>query len=282
MKYNQLIKNIITKKGKSKISMLTCYDFSLAKILDSTGLDAILVGDSLANVVLGLEETRQVSFEEMLNHTQAVAKAVRNNLVIADMPYVCYQQNPKSALAYAKKFIDVGAKAIKIEWFDKVIPVVKQLVNNSIPVMGHIGLTPQTVHLLGGYKVQGKNKNTALNLIHQAKQLEETGAFSLVLECIPEELAKIITQNIKIPTIGIGAGQFCDGQILVIYDLLGLSPRRQLKFVRQYRDLSQDIKQAVDSFIQDVKNKDFPNSIESFSMDQTEYTLLKANLKKKI
>src|SRR3989338_660915 len=185
-------KNIIKKKGRGKITMLTCYDYSFAKVLDEAGLDIILVGDSLANVVLGMSQTRRVSITEMLNHTRAVASAVKRSLVVADMPYASYQKNPEKCLYYARKFISAGADAVKIEWFQKCPYVVKELIKNKIPVMGHIGLTPQTVHLLGGYKVQGKDQQSADNLLKQARQLEKLGIFSLVLECIPLEVSRRI------------------------------------------------------------------------------------------
>ena len=244
--------------------MLTAYDYSFARILDTAGIDLILVGDSLANVVLGLEQTRQVSVTEMLNHTRAVARGVSRALVVADMPYASYQKDPKKSLYYARKFIAAGADAVKIEWFKKCPAVVKRLVKHNIPVMGHIGLTPQTAHLLGGYKVQGKNQESARNLLSQAKTLEGLGVFSLVLECIPLELSRRITGKLKIPTIGIGAGKYCDGQVLVLYDLLGLCAKKKLKFTRIYKDLSSTIKTAVSRFIKDVRGGKFPSPKESF------------------
>ena len=255
----------MSKKAKLKITMLTCYDYSFAKILDETGIDIILVGDSLANVVLGINETRKVSIKEMLNHTQAVAKGVKRALVVADMPYLSYQKDPKMSLYYAKKFIACGADAVKIEWFSKCPYVVKRLVNNKIPVMGHIGFTPQTAHLLGGHKIQGKDKQSADSLLKQAKQLEKLGIFSLVLECIPLALSGWITKSLKVPTIGIGAGKYCDGQVLVLYDLLGLYPAKKLKFVRLYKNLNREITRAILSFTEDVKKGRFPSLKESFN-----------------
>ena len=267
--------DITKRKGKAKITMLTCYDYSFAKILDASDIDIILVGDSLANVVLGMEETRHLALSEMFNHTQAVAKGIERALVVTDMPYVSYQRNPKKCVDYAAKFIGLGAEAVKVEWFSArggsdsggkdCYYVVKKLIKNKIPVMGHIGLTPQTAHLLGGYKVQGRDEKTALNLIKQAKMLQNIGVFSLVLECIPYLLAKRITRELKIPTIGIGAGKYCDGQVLVIYDFLGLYKEKRPKFVRVYKDLSQEIEKAVTLFIKDVKKGKFPSKLESFS-----------------
>ncbi|MCM8787172.1 MAG: 3-methyl-2-oxobutanoate hydroxymethyltransferase [Candidatus Omnitrophica bacterium] len=278
------INDIIFKKGKEKIIMLTCYDYSFAKILDTLNIDMILVGDSLANVVLGLPQTRLVSFKEMFNHMVAVAKATTKSLVVLDMPYVCYQKDPKKSLYYAEKFLKSGADAIKIEWFNRCPYVVKTLIKNKIPVMGHIGLTPQTVHLLGGFKVQGKDLIGARNLINQAKILEDLGVFSIVCECIPWQLARFITKNVKIPTIGIGAGKYCDGQVLVLYDVLGLYKEKRPKFVRVYKDIGEEIKKALEYFIFDVKNKKFPTIDESFSMKNKEWlNLLKvkdASIKK--
>jgi len=185
-----IVKDILKRKRKEKLIMLTCYDYAFARILDAAGVDIILVGDSLANVVSGLEQTRQVSLSEMINHTKAVARGTKRAYLVADMPYVAYQKNPKRCLENALKFIKAGADAVKIEWFKDCGYVVKKLIKNKIPVMGHIGLTPQTVELLGGYKVQGKDEKSALNLLGQAKLLQKLGVFSIVLECIPEDLAK--------------------------------------------------------------------------------------------
>ncbi len=258
------VKDIVKKKGRRKITVLTAYDYSFAKILDEAGLDIILVGDSLANVVLGMEETRRVSISEMLNHTRAVARAVKRSLVVADMPYTSYQKNPEKSLYYARKFISAGADAVKIEWFEKCPYVVRKLIQHKIPVMGHIGLTPQTAHLLGGYKVQGRDQHSADNLLKQANQLERLGVFSLVLECIPLTLSRRLTKALKMPTIGIGAGKYCDGQVLVLYDLLNLYQAKKLKFTRAYLNLSFQIKTAVSRFIRDVEKGKFPNKLESF------------------
>jgi len=257
-------KDIFKKKNKEKITMLTCYDYSFAKILDDAGIDIILIGDSLANVVLGMEETRKVSITEMVNHSRAVAKAVKRSLVVVDMPYLSYQKNPKKCVYYAKKFIDAGADAVKIEWFKDCIFVIKKLIKNNIPVMGHIGLTPQTVHLLGGYKVQGRDRKSALMLNEQAKKMQDLGIFSLVLECVPSGVARRISRKIKVPTIGIGAGKCCDGQVLVLYDLLGLYKEKKPKFVRVYKDLAFEAKKAISAFKKDIKSGRFPSSKESF------------------
>ncbi|MDD5195337.1 MAG: 3-methyl-2-oxobutanoate hydroxymethyltransferase [Candidatus Omnitrophica bacterium] len=278
------IQDILKKKGKSKIAMLTCYDYSFARILDEAGIDVVLVGDSLANVVLGLEETRRVSFGEMLNHTRAVAAGVENSLVVADMPFVSYQLRASRAVIYAKKFIACGAAAVKVEWFSAnnnkdCVYVVKKLIAANIPVMGHIGLTPQTAHLLGGYKVQGKDMRAALNLLKQAKILEKLGVFSIVLECVPYQVARLITKQVRIPTIGIGAGKFCDGQVLVLYDMLGLYKKIRPKFVRMYKDLYIQTRSALRHYAVDVRHGKFPARFESFSIKKHELALLKRKIR---
>ena len=257
-------KDIQKIKGIGKITMLTAYDHSFSRLLDNCALDMLLVGDSLANVVLGMKETRKVSAREMLNHTAAVAGACQNTLVVADMPYLSYQKNPAKCLDYARRFIKAGAGAVKIEWFAKAEQVVKKIIKGGIPVMGHIGLTPQTAHLLGGYKVQGKDVESARRLVEQAKILEGLGCFSLVLECVPAGLAKEITAKVKIPTIGIGAGSDCDGQVLVLYDMLGLYTAKKMKFARQYADLAAIVQSAAQKFKADVSAGRFPSAEESF------------------
>jgi 3-methyl-2-oxobutanoate hydroxymethyltransferase len=259
------VSDIIKYKNKQKITMLTCYDYAFACVLDEAGIDIILIGDSLANVVLGMAETRKIQFSEMLNHAKAVARGVKNSLVVADMPYVAFQKNPAKCVDFAKKFIDAGADAVKIEWFAQGEYVTKKLNKNKIPVMGHIGLTPQTAHLLGGFKVQGKNSESAARLIAQAKSLEDLGIFSLVLECIPLELGRVITKKIKIPTISCGAGKYCDGQVLVLYDLLGLYKKIRPRFARVYADLAAQVKKAAQDFSADVRMGNYPSPEESFS-----------------
>lgn len=258
------VEKVIDKKGKSKITMLTCYDYSFAGALEEAGIDIILVGDSLANVVLGLDDTKEVTTEEMLNHTRAVSKAARNTLVVADMPYSAYQKDTARCLSNAEKFMEMGAGAVKVEWFKDCPQVVHTLTKRGIPVMGHVGLTPQTVHLLGGYKVQGKDPVSASRIKEQAEILQDKGVFSLVLECVPSELASAITQKLKVPTIGIGAGKACDGQVLVLYDLIGIYRGRRPRFVRAYLDLYQDLKAAVSRFKSDVDCGEFPSAEESY------------------
>lgn len=249
--------------GGKKISMVTCYDYSFAFSLNESDVDIILVGDSMANVCLGLPDTKKVTVSEMLNHTAAVAKGAPDKIIVADMPYAGCQKKTSQPQETAKKLIEAGADAVKVEWFRGCRKVIRDLINSNILVMGHIGLTPQTTHLLGGYKVQGKDKSSLDRLIKQAKQLEELGVFSIVLECMQKDAAKEVTDILKIPTIGIGAGKYCDGQVLVLYDLLGLYPGK-MKFVRKFSNLSGQIKEAVNSFNQEVKKGTFPLKRESF------------------
>ncbi|MBN2483806.1 MAG: 3-methyl-2-oxobutanoate hydroxymethyltransferase [Candidatus Omnitrophica bacterium] len=266
--YSDKIEQLIAKKNKEKIVMLTCYDYSFAHILNETAIDAVLVGDSLANVVLGLDRTKSLSFREMHAHTKAVSRAVHRALVIADMPYCAYQRNPGKAYEYARKLIDdAGAHAVKLEWFSRCPQVAEQLVRKQIPVMGHIGLTPQTVDKLGGFKVQGKDLQSARRLKEQARILEDLGVFAIVFECIPQEVTQTLTRAVKIPTIGIGSGKWCDGQILVLYDLLGIYPGRRPKFVKTFENLDVRIQQAVAEYVKEVKGLSFPGEEHSFLLN---------------
>ncbi|MDD4294688.1 MAG: 3-methyl-2-oxobutanoate hydroxymethyltransferase [Candidatus Omnitrophica bacterium] len=277
------VKEFIAKKNKTKLSLLTCYDYSFACIFDKCGLDALVVGDSLTNVVLGLEDTRKISLREMLNHVLAVSKGAQNTMIIVDMPYKAYQVDPSKCVDNAKKLIAAGADAVKVEWFPKVEGkgyeyVIKKITKAGIPVMGHIGLTPQTAKLLGGFKVQGKTVDSGIELIEQACRVEKAGAFGVVLECVPADLAKLITEKIGIPTIGIGAGKDCDGQVLVSYDVLGIYQGKRPKFARVYADLSKIIKEAVGSFIDDVCDAKFPSLSESFTIDDEVLKEIKNNI----
>ncbi|OGX25877.1 MAG: 3-methyl-2-oxobutanoate hydroxymethyltransferase [Omnitrophica WOR_2 bacterium RIFCSPHIGHO2_01_FULL_48_9] len=270
------IQNILSKKkAGEKIVMLTAYDYPLAAILDESGIDMILVGDSLANVVLGLEFTKQVGMTEMLHHAKAANRAVKRAMLVGDMPYNSYK-TPTLAVKNAKRFVkEAGCNAVKIEWFPGCEKIARAIVKARIPVIGHVGLTPQRAQELGGLKVQGKDAQAAAEIIQQAKLLEQAGCFSLVLECIPSEIAAMITQNSKIPTIGIGAGADCDGQVLVTYDLLGLFTRFHPKFVKQYTDLNAEIKKAVGQFFSEVKTGKFPDAEHSFSMHPDELGKIK-------
>jgi 3-methyl-2-oxobutanoate hydroxymethyltransferase len=263
------------KKNHRKITMLTAYDFPLASIIDRVGIDIILVGDSVANVVLGLESTTQVGMSEMLHHSKAVTRAVKSALVIGDMPYESYQVNPSESVRNARRFIDeAGCDGVKLEWFDQCLEVTEAIIKAGFAVMGHIGLTPQTADKLGGFKVQGKDAEAAQRLIKQAQDLERLGCFSIVLECVPDKIAEIITNKLKIPTIGIGAGAHCDGQVLVTHDLLGLFERFKPKFVKQYVNLSSQIQKAIQDYKQEVIEGKFPAKEHSFGIKDEEFEKL--------
>ena len=265
------IEQIKAQKPKHEpITMLTAYDFPIASFLDEAGIDIILVGDSLANVVLGLESTTDVGMKEMLHHTKAVVRAVKNSLVVGDMPFDSYQINPRAAVDNARQFIEVGCQAVKLEWFDDCPEVASAIVKSGIAVMGHVGLTPQTANKLGGMKVQGKDASSAQMIIDNATKLQEAGCFSVVLECIPKEVSQIITKQLKIPTIGIGAGPHCDGQVLVIHDLLGLFTRYQPKFSKKYVDLGPQILEAVKQYKKEVTTGQFPDDAHSFHLSPEE------------
>lgn len=261
------IEEILAQKAlKVPITMLTAYDYPIAYFADGADIDIILVGDSLANVVLGLESTTEIGMKEMLHHTKAVLRAVRNAIVVADMPYESYQVNGSMALDNARQFIDAGCKAVKLEWFEDCPRMASTITHAGIAVMGHVGLTPQTAQKLGGLKVQGRDAVTSQAIIKNAQALQEAGCFSVVLECIPQEIAQIITRQLKIPTIGIGAGPHCDGQVLVIHDLLGLSIRYEPKFSKKYVNLGKQITEAVKQFKIEVTNGQFPDDAHSFHL----------------
>jgi len=248
-----------------KITMLTAYDYGMASILDESDIDILLVGDSLGNVVLGYESTLPVTMDDMVRHTQAVARGSQNAMIVADMPFLSYQVSPESALANAGRLLKEGnAQAVKLEGGREHADIVHKMTYAGIPVMAHLGLTPQSVNQLGGYKVQGKQEDAAEIIMQDAKCLEEAGAFSLVLECVPEKLAAEITAMLSIPSIGIGAGVHCDGQVLVVNDMLGMNDRMTPKFVKKYAQLNVDIKNAVKLYIKDVKTSAFPDDEHSF------------------
>ena len=248
-----------------KITMLTAYDYAFSSILDECNIDIILVGDSLGMVVLGYDTTLPVTMEDMLHHTKAVSRAAQNALIVADMPFLSYQISPATALANAGRFLqEANAQAVKLEGGREYAETVQKIVSAGIPVMAHLGLTPQSIHQIGGYKVQGKKEDAARKIVEDAKILEEAGAFSLVLECIPEGLASEITYSLTIPTIGIGAGVNCDGQVLVINDMLGIYDRFTPKHVKKYANLNLETKKAVKTYIAEVKHGAFPDSEHSF------------------
>ena len=270
------VQEIIALKNKRKATMLTAYDYPLASLIDKAGIDMILVGDSLANVVLGLESTTQVGMFEMIHHAKAVTRAVKHALVVGDMPFESYQVNPAESVKNAARFInEAKCDAVKLEWFDKCLEVTEKIIKAGIPVMGHIGLTPQTADKLGGFKVQGKDAEAAKRIIEQALSLEKIGCFAIVLECVPDKIARIITSKLKIPTIGIGAGAGCDGQVLVTYDLLGLFARFKPKFVKQYINLAPQIQAAIEEYKKEVIEVKFPASEHCFNIKEEELGKLK-------
>jgi 3-methyl-2-oxobutanoate hydroxymethyltransferase len=247
-------------KGKERIGMLTAYDYPSARVVDTAGADIILVGDSLGMVVLGYPDTLSVTVDDMIHHTRAVTRGTSRALVVGDMPYLSYHISIKETVRNAGRFIHAGAHAVKIEGGKPSrIKTIEALIDAEIPVMGHIGLTPQSVNALGGFKVQGKGTEEAQRLINEAVALEHAGCFSLVLECVPSELASYITEHITIPTIGIGAGASCDGQVLVLHDLLGLYDGHTPKFVRKYAHIADDMREAITQYLSDVRDGKFPN-----------------------
>ena len=270
------------KKNKEKITMLTAYDVCFAAMVDAAEVDIILVGDSLANVVLGMESTTEISLDEMINHSAAVVRGSRRALVVGDMPYCSYQIDPGAALGAARRFVDeAGCQAVKLEWFDHALQSTERIVKSGIPVMGHIGFTPQTADKLGGSVVQGKDVDTAKRLIEQAAALEAAGCFSIVLECVPWQIARVITGRLGIPTIGIGAGSHCDGQVLVINDMLGIFKRYRPKFVKVYEDLFESAVSGMQKYVSEVKSGAFPSEKESFSMKDDEFKKFEEFIKKK-
>src|SRR6266511_2583913 len=257
----------LSKQRGERLVCLTAYDFPTARIVDEAGIDIILVGDSLGNVVLGYGNTVPVTLDEIMIHLRAVRRAVQRALLVADMPYGSFHTGPDDAVRAALRLVkEGGAEAVKLEGGRKRIDLVKRLVDEEIAVMGHIGLTPQSVNKLGGYRVQGKTAKTARELIDDARALEQAGAFAIVLEVVPREIAKLITESVAIPTVGIGAGVHCDIQVLVLHDMLGLSFGKLARFVRPYANLRETITDAVTRFADDVRNGTYPSDAESYSL----------------
>jgi len=245
--------------------MLTAYDFSFAKILDETGIEIILVGDSASNVIAGHETTLPITLEQMIYHASSVVRACKRSLVVVDLPFGTYQGNSKKALNSAIEIMKKsGAHAVKLEGGREVKDSISRIISSGIPVMGHLGLTPQSIYKFGTYNVRAKDQKEADKLIEDAIMIEKTGCFSVVLEKIPNEIAKKVSKKIKIPTIGIGAGNNVDGQVLVLHDLLGITHEFNPRFLRRYMNLYQEIKSAVKNYIKDVKNQDFPNQQEQY------------------
>jgi 3-methyl-2-oxobutanoate hydroxymethyltransferase len=249
------------RKGKDKLAMLTAYDYVFASIMDNAGIDIILVGDSVGSVMLGYPNTLPVTIEEMIHHTKPVVKATKNALVVIDMPFMSYQESAEQARRNAGKMIkESWAEAVKLEGGSGMKEIIKSIVDIDIPVMGHIGLTPQSVHRMGGYKVQKEEER----LIADALAVEEAGAFSIVLECVPRDISKKITDMLSIPTIGIGAGPDCDGQVLVLHDLLGLLGDFRPKFVKNYLNMRAEVEKGIKDYIEEVRGGTFPDDARSF------------------
>ena len=258
------------KRTGERIPMLTAYDYPTAKLVDEAGIPMILVGDSLGMAVLGYDSTLPVTMEDMLHHTRAVARGAQRALIVGDMPFMSYQTDVATAVRNAGRFLqEGGAQAVKLEGGVSVAETVRRIVECGVPVMGHVGLTPQSVNQLGGYRVQGRTPKAAARLLRDAHALEEAGAFSIVLELVPAQLSRLITQRLSIPTIGIGAGVDCDGQVQVLHDILGLFTDFVPKHVKQYALLAEFIKEAVGQYAREVRQESFPTEKESFSMDES-------------
>ncbi len=257
------VQEVFVKKAQP-ITMVTAYDCPTAKLIEESGIDAILVGDSVGNVILGYDSPVQVTMDDMLHHLKAVLRGINEIPVVADMPFLSYQISTEEALKNAGSLMRAGAGAVKLEGGGDIANTIHKLVESGIPVMGHLGLTPQSIAQLGGYRVQGKDKEEAEKIIEDAKILEEAGVFAIVMECVPVELAKKITNSVSIPIIGIGAGADCDGQILVINDLLGLNKNFKPKFVKKYTNLSDEIINTLKTYKSEVQNKKFPGEEHSF------------------
>lgn len=258
------------KRNGQKLSMLTAYDYSTAKLIDEAGVNAILVGDSLGMVVLGCEDTLSVTMEDMIHHSAAVSRGIKNTLLITDMPFMSYQTSVYDAVVNAGRLVKEGrAHAVKLEGGREVCPQIRAIVDASIPVCAHLGLTPQSVNAFGGYKVQGKGEEAAQKLLDEARAVEEAGAFAVVLECVPQALAAKVTESIRIPTIGIGAGAGCDGQVLVYQDMLAMYSDMKPKFVKQYAQIGDQMREAFKAYHQEVTKGIFPAGEHTYKMDET-------------
>ena len=258
-----------SKERNEKLTMLTAYDYSTAKLIDSCGINGILVGDSLGMVCLGYEDTLSVTMEDMIHHTKAVSRGCTNTLIVADMPFMSYQTSTYDAVVNAGRLIKEGrAHAVKLEGGVELFSQIQSIVNSSIPVMGHIGLTPQSVNAFGGFKVQGRDELAAKKLIEDALAVEDAGAFAVVLEGVPSKLASLITKKLNIPTIGIGAGASCDGQVLVYQDMLGMFSDFTPKFVKKYENIGEKMKNAFSNYIDEVKTEVFPSEEHSFKINE--------------
>lgn len=257
------------KEVGKKLTMLTAYDYSMAKLIDESGVNGILIGDSLGMVIKGEEDTLSVTVDEIIYHTKAVKRGTKNALIVSDMPFLSYHTSIENAVLNAGRMLkEGGANAVKLEGGANVVEQIRAIVNAQIPVMGHLGLTPQSVNVFGGFKVQGKSEETIKQLVEDAIQLEKAGAFAIVLEGIPSKVAELITNSVSIPTIGIGAGAECDGQILVYQDMLGMFDNFVPKFVKQYASIGLDIKTAIKSYIEEVESGEFPQEEHTFKIDE--------------
>ena len=255
------------KSEGKKITVLTAYDYTMAKLINDSGVDAILVGDSLGSVILGYEDTLSVTMDDMVHHCRAVARAADKAMVVVDMPFMSYQVSVEEALHNAGRLVQEGhANAVKLEGGKRVCPQIRAMVEAGIPVMAHLGLTPQSINTFGGYKVQGKTQEQAAKLLSDALAVQEAGAFSLVLECVPMQLANLITKKLNIPTIGIGSGAGCDGQVLVAQDMLGMTPGFSPKFLKHFAPVGEIIQKAVGDYVQEVENGTFPTEEQGFSI----------------
>ena len=257
------------KDEQKKITMLTAYDYSTAKVMDNAGINGILVGDSLGMVMLGYEDTLSVTMEDIIHHTKAVARGAKNALVVADMPFMSYQTSVYDAVYNAGRLMKEGrCQAVKLEGGAAVCPQIEAIVAASLPVMAHIGLTPQSVNAFGGFKVQGKSEEAAKRILAEAKQVEAAGAFAVVLECVPAKLAELVTKSVSIPTIGIGAGAGCDGQILVYQDMLGMFGDFKPKFVKQFAHVGAEMEKGIKAYIAETQNGTFPAQEHTFKIDE--------------
>ncbi|MDQ3757214.1 MAG: 3-methyl-2-oxobutanoate hydroxymethyltransferase [Actinomycetota bacterium] len=256
------------RKGGEPLVMVTAYDAPGARIVDEAGVDMILVGDSLAMVVLGYEDTLQVTVDDMAHHTGAVARAKPKALVVADLPWMSYHVSVEDTVRNAATLVRAGAQAVKLEGGRKRLPMVQAIVDAEMPVMGHIGLTPQSIHAMGGFKVQGKEADAAAALVEDAQALADAGCFAIVLEGVPDTVARMVTEAVAVPTVGIGAGRWCDGQVLVFHDLLGIEDRMAPKFVRRYASLKADAVEAVAAYADDVRSGRFPSDGESYHLSE--------------
>ena len=259
MNINQFLK---CKLNKQKITMVSCYDYTTAKIIEKSNIDCVLVGDTAAMLMHGYPDTTYATIDMMAQHTKAVSKGLKKKFLVADLPFMSYRKSTENTIDNVQKLIQSGAHAIKLEGAEGNLEIINHIVTSGVPVMGHIGLTPQYIHKLGGFKVQGKDKDSCSTLIHQAKSLEQAGCFAIVIECIPSKLAKKITNELRIPTIGIGAGPHTDGQVLVFYDLLGLQIEFKPKFLKYFLNGHELVSEALNKFSNEVTTKKFPNELK--------------------